>query len=54
VHDGESAARVNGFGNDGDGNHVDIVGVGSKRIGGSVRCDNSLKEICVSPRQRRT
>jgi hypothetical protein len=31
VQDRERATRVDGFGDDGDGNHVDIVGVGSKR-----------------------
>jgi len=32
VHDGECAVRVNGFGFDGDGNHVDIVEVGFKAL----------------------
>jgi hypothetical protein len=33
VHDGEGAVRVDGLGDDVDGKHVDIVGVGSTRVG---------------------
>jgi hypothetical protein len=34
MHHGERAARVNGFGHDGDGEHVDIVRVGSDIVPG--------------------
>ena len=33
VQDRERATRVDGLSDDGYGNHVDIVGVGSKRVG---------------------
>ena len=33
VQDRERATRVNGLSVNGYGNHVDIVGVGSKRVG---------------------
>jgi hypothetical protein len=52
MHDGERTTRVNGLGDDADGNYVDIVGVGSMRVPRKLRCGDSLKEICVSPRQR--